>query len=77
MRALLRVVCKFGATVRKNEEDSRQKKVWQMVGEPEANATNRRKSVNSPVGRELIGKTQGPPVGSWPPVGLRLTEYKK
>ena len=49
----------FGATVTLIDEDTDEKKVWQIVGEPEADATNGKISVNSPVGRELIGKTKG------------------
>jgi transcription elongation factor GreA len=41
----------FGATVTLIDEDSQKKKVWQIVGEPEADAANGKISVNSPVGR--------------------------
>src|SRR4029450_1746814 len=38
---------KFGATVTLIDEDTDEKKVWQIVGEPEADATNGKISVNS------------------------------
>src|SRR5262245_38392273 len=41
---------KFGATVTLIDEDTDEKKVWQIVGEPEADVTNGKISVNSPVG---------------------------
>jgi transcription elongation factor GreA len=50
---------KFGATVTLIEEDSGEKKVWQIVGEPEADVTKGKISVTSPIARALIGKTQG------------------
>src|SRR6516164_2404658 len=48
---------KFGATVTVIEEGSRQKKVWQIVGEPEADAQKGKISVISPIARALIGRT--------------------
>src|SRR2546422_981969 len=50
---------KFGATVTLVDEDTDEKKVWQIVGEPEADATKGRISVTSPIARALIGKTKG------------------
>ena len=50
---------KFGATVTLMEEDTGGKKVWQIVGEPEADAHNGKISVTSPIARALIGKTKG------------------
>jgi transcription elongation factor GreA len=50
---------KFGATVTLIEEDSGEKKVWQIVGEPEADASKGRISVTSPIARALIGKAKG------------------
>src|SRR5256884_1594320 len=49
---------KFGATVTLMEEDTGEKKVWQIVGEPEADAHNGKISVTSPIARALIGKTK-------------------
>jgi transcription elongation factor GreA len=50
---------KFGATVTLIEEDTGEKKVWQIVGEPEADVKNGKISVTSPVARALIGKIKG------------------
>src|ERR1700751_3692294 len=38
----------FGATVTLVDEDTDEKKVWQIVGEPEADAKKGRISINSP-----------------------------
>jgi len=67
----------FGATVTLIDEDSRQKKVWQIVGEPEADATNGKISVNSPVGRELIGKIKGATVEVMAPGGVKAYRIQK
>ena len=67
----------FGAKVTLIDEDSRQKKVWQIVGEPEADATNGKISVNSPVGRELIGKTKGATVEVMAPGGVKAYRIQK
>src|SRR5689334_6984281 len=50
---------KFGATVTLVDEDTDKKMVWQIVGEPEANAKDGKISVTSPLARALIGKTKG------------------
>jgi transcription elongation factor GreA len=50
---------KFGATVTVIEEGTGQKKVWQIVGEPEADAHKGKISMSSPMARALIGKTKG------------------
>jgi transcription elongation factor GreA len=68
---------KFGATVTLIGKDSDEKKVWQIVGEPEADATNGKISVNSPVGRELIGKTEGSIVEVMAPGGVRAYRIQK
>ena len=44
---------KFGATVTLINEDTDEKKVWRIVGEPEANANSGKISVNSPIARAL------------------------
>ncbi len=48
-----------GATVTLIEGDTGKKKVWQIVGEPEADARKGRIAVRSPIARALIGKTKG------------------
>ena len=50
---------KFGATVTLTEEDTGEKKVWQIVGEPEADVNKGKISVTSPIARALIGKGKG------------------
>jgi transcription elongation factor GreA len=50
---------RFGATVTLIDEDTGEKRVWQIVGEPEADVTKGRISVTSPTARALIGKTKG------------------
>src|ERR1700740_2481343 len=50
---------RFGATVTLIDEDTREKRTWQIVGEPEADASKGRISVTSPIARALIGKTKG------------------
>src|SRR6201993_5263620 len=49
----------FGATVTVMDEDTGESKVWQIVGEPEADVKQGRISVTSPIARALIGKTKG------------------
>ena len=49
----------FGATVTLVDEDTDEKKVWQIVGEPEADAKEGRISISSPLARALIGKKKG------------------
>src|SRR2546430_17090097 len=50
---------KFGATVTLVDEDTDKKAVWQIVGEPEADAKKGRISITSPLARALIGKKKG------------------
>src|ERR1700686_1887449 len=50
---------KFGATVTLVDEDTDKKQVWQIVGEPEANAKNGKISITSPLARALINKKKG------------------
>jgi len=68
---------KFGATVTVVDEDTGAKKVWQIVGEPEADAKNGKISVTSPVGRALIGKTPGTTVEVEPPGGIKVYRVRK
>src|SRR6266446_275487 len=46
----------FGATVTLMDEDTGEKKVWQIVGEPEADVKQGKISVTSPIARALIGE---------------------
>src|SRR5918999_1941040 len=50
---------KFGATVTLIDEDTGEKRVWQLVGEPEADASKGKISITSPIARALIGKSKG------------------
>ncbi len=67
----------FGATVTLIEEDSGEKKVWQIVGEPEADAHKGRISVTSPIARALIGKTKGEIVEVEAPGGAKAYQIRK
>jgi transcription elongation factor GreA len=67
---------KFGATVTLIEEDSGEKKVWQIVGEPEADVTKGKISVTSPIARALIGKTQGAVVEVEAPGGEKVYKVR-
>jgi transcription elongation factor GreA len=50
---------KFGATVTLLDEDTEEKKIYQIVGEPEADVRSGRVSITSPIARALIGKKTG------------------
>jgi len=68
---------KFGATVTLVDEDTDKKHVWQIVGEPEADAKHGKISVTSPLARALIGKTKGVSVEVVTPGGAKAYEVKK
>ena len=68
---------KFGATVTLIDEDTDKKQVWQIVGEPEANAKEGRISITSPLARALIGKAKGASVEVVTPSGAKGYEVKK
>ena len=68
---------KFGATVTLVDEDTDEKKVWQIVGEPEADAKKGKISITSPLARALIGKTKGANVEVVTPGGAKAYEIKK
>jgi transcription elongation factor GreA len=68
---------KFGATVTLVDEDTDQKKVWQIVGEPEADAKKGRISITSPLARALIGKKKGASVEVVAPGGAKAYEVTK
>lgn len=50
---------KFGATVELIDEDTDEKKTYQIVGEAEAKIEAGKLNVNSPLARALIGKEEG------------------
>ncbi|MBB3763723.1 transcription elongation factor GreA [Sphingomicrobium lutaoense] len=66
----------FGATVQLLDEDDN-KKVYQLVGETEADASAGRISYNSPLARALIGRTVGDEVEVTTPAGDRYYEIAK
>lgn len=68
---------KFGATVTLIDEDTEKKAVWQIVGEPEADAKKGRISITSPLARALIGKKKGASVEVNTPGGAKAYEVAK
>ena len=68
---------KFGATVTLVDEDTDEKKVWQIVGEPEADAKKGRISITSPIARALINKKKGETVEVNTPGGAKAYEITK
>ena len=50
---------KFGATVTLIDEDTEAQRVFQIVGETEADVRSGKVSISSPTGRALIGKKAG------------------
>ena len=70
-------IIKFGATVTLIDKDTGNKKVWQLVGEPEADANKGRISVTSPIARALIGKTKGATVEVETPGGAKVYEVQQ
>jgi transcription elongation factor GreA len=67
----------FGATVTLVDEDTDEKKVWQIVGETEADAKAGRISITSPLARALIGKKKGASVEVNTPKGAKAYEVMK
>ena len=70
-------VVKFGATVTLEDEETEEKVVYQIVGEDEADISQRRLSVTSPLARALIGKGIGESVEVTTPRGARSYEVVK
>src|SRR3984957_6242102 len=65
---------KFGATVKLLDEDTEQTKIYQLVGETEADVRSGKVSITSPVARALIGKTVGDTVEVHTPGGGKSYE---
>jgi transcription elongation factor GreA len=65
---------KFGATVTMVDEDTEEKKKYQIVGDMEAEPKKGRISISSPIARALIGKTIGDTVEVMAPGGARSYE---
>ncbi|HNR76090.1 MAG TPA: transcription elongation factor GreA [Parvularculaceae bacterium] len=68
---------KFGATVTLIDEETEQKKTWQIVGEYEADVKSGKISISSPIARALIGKKKGDSVEVAAPGGARNYEVGK
>ena len=67
----------FGATVTLIDEDTDKKAVWQIVGEPEADAKKGKISITSPLARALVGKKKGAQVEVVTPGGAKAYEVMK
>jgi len=68
---------KFGATVTMVDEDTDEEKVWQIVGETEANVEKGMLNIKSPLARALIGKEEGDSVEVRTPGGEKAYEVLK
>ena len=68
---------KFGATVTLVDEDTDQKRKYQIVGDVESDAKQGRISLSSPIARALIGKSKGDRVEVAAPGGARSYEILK
>jgi transcription elongation factor GreA len=68
---------KFGATVELVDEDTEETRVYQIVGDQEADVKSGRISISSPIARALIGKTVGDSVEVNAPGGPRGYEIVK
>ena len=62
---------KFGATVEIEDDESGEKKQYQIVGEYESDIENKKLSITSPLARGLIGKTKEDNVEINSPKGLK------
>ena len=65
---------KFGATVTLFDEDNDEEKIYQIVGETEADIEHGRLNVRSPLARALIGKEPGDSIDVKTPGGSRSYE---
>ena len=68
---------KFGATVTLEDEDTREKVKYKIVGEAESNVKDGKISIGSPIARALIGKGKGDSVEVTTPRGSRSYEILK
>ena len=67
----------FGATVTLVDEDTEEEKVYQIVGESEADVKGGKVSITSPTARALIGKKKGDTVEVNTPGGGKSYEILK
>ena len=68
---------KFGATVTFIDEDTEEEKTYQVVGDPEADASAGRISISSPISRAMIGKEEGDTFEVAAPGGAKSYEIVK
>jgi transcription elongation factor GreA len=68
---------KFGATVVLVDDDTEEKKTYQIVGDQEADVKAGRVSISSPIARALIGKEVGDAIEVNAPGGARGYEIVK
>ena len=68
---------KFGATVTYVDEDTEDEKTYQVVGDSEANASEGRISISSPIAKAMIGKSEGDSFEVSAPGGARSYEIVK
>lgn len=67
----------FGATVTLIDEETEEEKVYQIVGDQEADVKKGKISISSPVARALIGKSVGDSIDVKTPSGARGFEILK
>lgn len=67
---------RFGATVTMIDEETEEEKVYQIVGDQEADPKEGRISVSSPISRALIGKGPGDTIEVRAPKGNRSYEIE-
>ena len=65
---------KFGATVALVDEDTEEEKIYQIVGDQEADVKQGRISISSPIARALIGKEVGDSIEVNAPGGSKAYE---
>jgi transcription elongation factor GreA len=65
---------KFGATVKLIDEDTDEEKIYQIVGDQEADVKEGRISISSPIARAMIGKEAGDSIEVVAPGGSKAYE---
>lgn len=68
---------KFGATVTLIDEETEEKRVYQIVGDQEADVKSGKISISSPIARALINKQEGDSIEVRAPGGDRSYEVLK
>ncbi|KAA6205212.1 MAG: transcription elongation factor GreA [Candidatus Tokpelaia sp.] len=68
---------KFGATVTLIDEETEEKRIYQIVGDQEADVKAGKISISSPIARALINKEQGDSIEVQAPGGARAYEILK